>query len=97
MKAIICDCCGNEVKDTEGLVNVTANFLVVKRGQGNRSSAGEFEFHFKCFQQCFNTFIDSESKCFTDIWSAEVSDTRSAEASDIEVLSKEVFKWNPSG
>ena len=84
MKAIICDCCGKEVKNTEGIVIVKANFLVEKQGQKHRASRGEFEFHFKCFQECFNTFIDSESKCFTDIQSAEVSDS--------EVLIKEVSR-----
>ena len=67
MIATICDCCGKECTPKSGLVNVKMNFLVVKTRHGNKSSEGEYDFHPECFRQCFNTFIETKSKCFTDL------------------------------
>ena len=72
MIATICDCCGKECTQGFDLVNVHIDFLVVKTGRGNKSSSGDFDFHPECFRQCFNTFMDTGSKCFIDL--AEVED-----------------------
>lgn len=68
MKTVTCDYCGNLISaEKTGLVNVDMGFCFFKKGNDKKVSYGECDFHPECFRQCFNTFINIDHKCFTDL------------------------------
>ena len=70
MMARICDCCGELIRDNQKLVHTSIAFRVRHpklEWYDWKESTGSFDFHEVCFCQCFNTFVDKESKCFTDL------------------------------
>ena len=67
MIKLICDCCGREINDEAKRVAVYIE-VAVKIDDKNRSlTKHQADFHPDCFRQCFNTFLDSNSKCFLDL------------------------------